>query len=260
MNTIKVCTYNIRYDTDGDGINSFAGRSAWIRECLPKIGADLIGFQEAQPHVRCWLENNLEGYCIIGSGREKDYGGEHTCIAYKKDALTLVTLDTFWLSDTPRIPGTRFHSDQSGCPRICTAALFRERKTGTMVYMYNTHLDHVGKMSRMQAITLILSRIAEDTARIPAKVILTGDMNVLPDSPVVASVTQFATPTGLLRDVTADVGGTFHGYRPTELRMKIDYIFTDMDCDTARSRAITDCTEDGVYLSDHYPVLAELAL
>ena len=255
---LKVCTYNIRCDVKVDGINCFDGRKDLILREFPKYKADIIGFQEVLPHVRNWLEENLPGYTIVGIGRDKDRGGEHVCIAYRTEKFHLVSLDTFWLSDTPRAPGSRFGTDQSACPRTCTAAILMSRDERKVVRMYNTHLDHVGKLAQAQGMTLILSRIAEDEALYPGTpVILTGDFNILPDSPVVAGIGKFSVGGRPLTDVTADVGGTFHAYKPSETLIKIDYIYTTAECDASLSKTLTD-NENGVYLSDHYPVLAEM--
>ena len=118
---IKICTFNLRYDTVTDGINSFSGRQDLIRREFPKYEADVIGFQEVRPHVHEWLEKNLAGYTVVGTGREADLGGEDMAVAFRTDSFLLVSLDTFWLSDTPHVPGSRFGTDQSSCPRICTA-------------------------------------------------------------------------------------------------------------------------------------------
>ncbi len=85
------------------------------------------------------------------------------------------------------------------------------------------------------------------------------DFNITPDSFVYKSVVTFDGCGEKLADVTADVGKTFHGYHPDRGGAKIDYIFTNLPCDPARSFTAAD-EKDGVYLSDHYPVGAFLEL
>jgi endonuclease/exonuclease/phosphatase family metal-dependent hydrolase len=257
---INVCTYNIRCDCKADGVNCFDGRKGLILREFPKYNADVIGFQEVLPHVREWLEKNMPEYTFVGTGRNADYDGEHVCTAFRSDLFQLVSLDTYWLSDTPFVPGSRFGTDQSFCPRTVTAAVLITRKERKIVRMYNTHLDHVGSMSQAQGMTLVLSRIAADEARYPGTpVILTGDFNIYPDNPIIAGISKFSVGGRLMTDVTADVGGTFHAYKPETVHSKIDYIFTTAECDASRSQTLTEC-EDGVYLSDHYPVVAELEI
>ncbi|MCR5262743.1 MAG: endonuclease/exonuclease/phosphatase family protein, partial [Clostridiales bacterium] len=195
----------------------------------------------------------------VGVGRGKNYDNESNVIAYRKDRFDLVFLETFWLSDTPHKPGSRFSTDQSDCPRICTCTILMDRENGKVFRHYNTHLDHVGKFAQAQGISLILNRIAADYDAWPLPVILTGDFNVTPDSMVYKSVVGFTGCGSPLKDATADVGPTFHGFRKDWPGSKIDYVFTTLPFDPARSATVT-AESDSLTLSDHYPVGAAVEL
>ena len=252
---LKLCSYNLRMDNPDDGINAFSCRKDYIAQAFPKYGADIIGFQEVLPHMRHWLEESLTGYTLVGTGREKDFTDEHNPIAYRTDKFLLMALDTFWLSDTPRVPGSRFSTDQSICPRICTTAVLLERGGTRRIRVYNTHLDHEGEEARRQGIRLILGRIKADEDIYPGTaVVLMGDFNAEPDSRVCEILKETA-----LEDTTAAIGGTFHSYHPERGTVKIDYIYTTAPWDAEASRALRDC-ENGVFLSDHYPVMTEISL
>jgi len=261
MSIINVFSYNLRMDTSGDGINAFSLRKDFILKEFPKYNADIIGFQETRPHMRQWLMDNFTDYQICGVGRGRDLQDESNVVAFRKDKFDLIGLETFWLSDMPHIPGSRFSTDQSPCPRICTCTTLFHRETGKSFRHYNTHLDHVGRFAQAQGISLILNRIASDYDTWALPVILTGDFNVLPDSVVRKSVLAFEGCGEKLRDVTAGVGMTFHAYNPAGRSEgdQIDYIFTNMKCDETKSFTAKD-NENGVYLSDHYPVGAFLEI
>lgn len=259
MSTIKVFTYNLRTDTKNDGINSFSNRKSFVKAEFPKYDADIIGFQEIQPHMKKWLIDNLSDYNVCGMGRGKKLDDESNVVAFRKDKFDLISLETFWLSDTPHIPGSRFSTDQSGCPRICTCTTLLHMESGKAFRHYNTHLDHEGRFAQAQGISLILNRIASDYEKWALPVILTGDFNVTPDSVVRKSVLEFTGCGSPLIDVTDNVGATFHAYRPSEVGIKIDYIFTNLQCDPSKSFTARD-SKDGVYLSDHYPVGAYLEI
>lgn len=261
MPQITVVTYNLRTDVPADGINAFQNRRGFIKSRFPAYRADLIGFQETQPHMRQWLIDSFPDYEICGIGRGKRLDDESNVIAYRRAAFDLVSLDTFWLSDTPRTPGSRFHTDQSLCPRICTCATLLQKETGRQFRHYNTHLDHEGAMAQAQGISLVLNRIASDFSTWPLPVLLTGDFNVPPDSPVYRSVIGFSGCGAPLLDATAGMDFTFHNFAPQckETREKIDYIFTNLPFDPSRSFQARD-EEGGVYLSDHYPIGAVLEL
>ena len=260
MANIRVFTFNMRTDAACDGRNAFsAERSAYIEKEFPKYEADIIGFQETRPEMRQWVIDHFPMYTVCGIGREADLQGESNIIAYRTDKFDLVSLDTFWLSDTPHRPGSRFATDQSGCPRICTVVTLRCKANGKLFRHYNTHLDHVGAFAQAQGISLILNRMVADYQTWQMPVILTGDFNVTPESKVYATVNGFDGCGAPLVDVTADVGFTFHAYQPEKKQEKIDYIFTNIPADFAKSMKATD-NENGIFLSDHYPVGASLIL
>ncbi len=259
MSNINVFTYNLRMDNRGDGINAFSSRKDYIKKTFPKYNADVIGFQEVLPHMRQWLIDNFTDYEICGVGRGANLDDESNVVAYRKDKFDLVSLETFWLSDTPRRPGTRFSTDQSPCPRICTCTTLYSREAKKVFRHYNTHLDHEGAFAQAQGISLILGRIASDYDSWALPVILTGDFNVTPDSVVIKSVSNFSGCGEKLIDVTSGITGTFHGYKPEKRLTKIDYIFTNLPCDKSKTHVADDC-ENGVYLSDHYPVGAAVEI
>ena len=41
---------------------------------------------------------------------------------------------------------------------------------------------------------------------------------------------------------------------------KIDYIFTDMACDASKSFVVPDEPVDGIYISDHRPVVSYIEI
>ena len=76
---------------------------------------------------------------------------------------------------------------------------------------------------------------------------------------MVKSVLSFNGCGEKLVDATADIPVSFHGYHPDTCRSKIDYVFTNLPFVKGSSFAATDY-ENGVYLSDHYPVGTVLEL
>jgi len=249
---MKIVTFNIRMDNPEDGKNAFPHRRALIKKAIESRAPDIIGFQEVLPHMADWLKESLGDYYIIGHGREKDLSGEQALIAYKKTAYNLHYTETFWLSPTPSIPGSRYKG-QSGCPRTCICAVF-EDKSHRLFQVWNTHLDHIGKSARLHALEQIMRTIHTCEKVLPF--ILMGDFNALPDEKELAPLFAPEFASYGLRDVTAQSGGTFHDYGTIQSE-KIDYVFA---CRAFRAQGCTlwrDC-EDGVYISDHYPLEADL--
>ena len=98
--TIKVFTFNLRVIAEVDGINIFHNRTGRISDTIKSYEPDLIGFQEVSTVMKKWLSDDLAplGYTVVGCGRGKDYRGEATCIAFKRDLFELIALETRWLS------------------------------------------------------------------------------------------------------------------------------------------------------------------
>lgn len=255
MITINTMTFNLRTDTPHDGINNFLLRTPRILSFLRREQPDLIGFQEATDLIRTWLRENLcHEYTLLGCGRGADYRGESTVLAYRTDQFEMIEARTLWLSPTPQIPASTYRCDQSACPRIVTMARLKHMEGERPFWFINTHFDHIGSSARQKEagqLTAIIDALKEPF-------ILTGDFNALPDSPEMQAICKH---TGCpIRDVTADIGGTFHAFGMRETPCKIDYIFTNAEHTAKNVRLIEDAGEHGVYLSDHYPIIADIQL
>ena len=122
---------------------------------------------------------------------------------------------------------------------------------GKDLYVASTHLDHLsGDASRMVQANEI--RRIRDTD-LGVDLILSGDLNAIPSSNVIATMTAFLTNVGTIDQYT------FPSENPTR---KIDYIlyapighFGVQNC-TVVSRS--DQQVDGVDASDHRPVVADI--
>jgi len=94
--------------------------------------------------------------------------------------LALLETDTFWLSNTPFEPGSRFPG--AGCPRLATFALFRlsaaAEKHPRDIALINTHLDHVSDAQRRIGASMVLHRARyEALVRPGVPIFVTGDLN-----------------------------------------------------------------------------------
>ena len=94
-------TFNIRYGLADDGINIWDNRKEMVIKSITDKLPDIIGFQEALPFVRDYLDKNSPGYLHVGTGRDEDLNGEDNCIAIRQDSFELIALETFWLSHEP---------------------------------------------------------------------------------------------------------------------------------------------------------------
>lgn len=249
---MKFVTFNIRCDHDQDGANSFRFRKPLILRTIREKQPDILCFQEVLPHVADWLRENLNGYVTLGCGRSAELEDEQMTVAFRADKYNLMEMHTFWMSETPFVPGSRYE-EQSICPRTCTEVLLFERDTRRVVRVLNLHLDHVGEGARRLGLKQVLTHL--DSAKLfpDAPIIMAGDFN---DHPASGIWQAFEDHPGYT-DATKDIGQTFHNFMRETGHGQIDYIFVRGGLECVKVEKWT-AEENGVYLSDHYPLCAEL--
>lgn len=255
----SVVTFNLRTESVGDGPNYFFNRAPFIITKIRSEMSDVICFQECNTRMLKWLKASLYEYEVVGMGRNAGLDGESNPVAYRKDKFDLFGFDQFWLSPTPFVPGTRYEH-QSRCPRICMTVCLSPKNTGKIFRVYNTHLDHVDAESRVLGMGRVLDKISEDNAKMRLPFVITGDMNATPDEISMQKVMDFKEIP--IQDVTSNTPLTFHGYNPARRsEYRIDYIFADKELECGEASVWDDVYEVGenkVYLSDHYPIVADI--
>ncbi|MBR0463379.1 MAG: endonuclease/exonuclease/phosphatase family protein [Clostridia bacterium] len=251
---MKIVTFNLRYDNDGDGENRFLFRKGMILDRIEREEPDIIGFQEVLPHMAEFLRSHLRDYLCVGCGRGVHFDGENNMIAFRTDRFELMSLETFWLSETPDQPGSRY-ANQSDCPRVCTHVLLRRLPGTQCLHVFNTHLDHVSDEARILGATAIMKRVQEALSHRPAPVAIMGDMNAEPESGAIAT---FLNWKGVdLKNETPDFQASYHGFGRHLDHPQIDYIFSHGLKAIAPPVAWSEQTA-GKYLSDHKPLCVNL--
>ncbi len=252
---VKVMTYNIRFDNPADGVNQWGNREQKVFALLEKYHPDIIGVQEALYHQLKDIADNLKGYEFFGVGRDDGkQKGEHSAILIRKDRFKILEQNTFWLSKTPEVPGSK--DWDAAITRVATWAKLQDKKTKKVFVMVNTHFDHRGKEARKNSASLIKEHVAAIAGNLP--VIITGDFNFTREAP---PYEVMMNGDGLkLVDSSPDTPGTFCTFtvnsRPC---VAIDYIYHTPQWSTSNYQVIQD--NDGTYYpSDHLPVMVELSL
>src|SRR5687768_1518587 len=218
---ITVMSYNIRYDNPGDGVNQWDKRKAKVFALLKKYDPDIVGVQEALHHQLTDITGNLTNYGFIGVGRDDGKEkGEYSAILYKKDRFEVPEQNTFWLSETPDVAGSK--SWDAAITRVATWAKFRDKKSRREFVLINTHFDHIGNEARKQSAVLLKNRLSEFN-ELPA--VITGDFNCTRLEPPYQTMMN---PSGLILTDPApkDPPGTFCSFRVNSIPCRaIDYIF-----------------------------------
>lgn len=258
--TLKVATFNLRYNNPADNENAWPNRKGIATDFIKKQGLDIFGIQEGLHGQLMDIKSMTSNYEYIGVGRtDGKEKGEYTAIFYNKAKFKPISSNTFWLNSDTTAVGVK--GWDGACERIVTWALMEEIETGKRFYFFNTHFDHVGKEAREKSSELLISKVKEKGTQYP--VIVTGDFNSTPESSVYNSLTKSAgTPLIDSRGIAQKISGpewTAHsfGKTPMERRRIIDYIFVSSQMTVTNYES---CFEDhnGVYLSDHNPVVVTL--
>lgn len=250
---IKVMTFNLRHPVKDDGVNFLPNREKNILSTIETESPDLIGFQEATEYTRAFLSRALSDYVVIGCGREENYSGESCTVAFKKDMFDLISFETKWLSFSPNTVNSFYEgTDQSKYPRVYVHAELFARKEGKRLHFYNTHLDHRGATARVLGMTQIMQSVSECDAPFA----LTGDMNAPPEDIAIQIPLQITAKQ--IKDATASLTHTFNGFGRFDEGVKIDYIYTDAEF--SNTYAVEDKHENGVYISDHFPVCTTIEI
>ena len=252
---VKVMTYNIRYDNPKDDINAWPKRKERVAELIKGQNADVIGLQEALADQVAFMDNRLSGYGRIGVGRDDgSEKGEFTALYCNKARFQLRDNGTFWLSETPEIPGSR--SWDAAITRICTYVELIDLKTKTSIWFFNTHFDHKGELAKEESAKLLIRKARELAGE--SAIVLLGDFNFRPDSQPYRIIAEgFLDAFKCRKDgpETTGLGFAVNGKEGG----RIDHIFhsESMECSTYE---ILDDNDGKNYPSDHLPVVAELLI
>lgn len=259
-NALRLMSINIRLDTPDDGINQWKNRKDDLCFEIMKHNPHVFGVQEALNNQMVDLRKCLKGYKSIGVARDDGKKqGEFSALFYKKRLLKPVRSGTFWLSETPDVPGSR--GWDAACNRVVTWAEFKDRRTGNKFVAFNTHFDHLGDTARVESAQLIIRKVAELANDLP--VVLMGDFNVTAKHRAYRILTYpenevVLTDSRLKANNKAGPDYTWVTFNPDFKAIDIiDFIFTSLEVEVLNHNII-DFRESGRYLSDHLPVLTEI--
>jgi endonuclease/exonuclease/phosphatase family metal-dependent hydrolase len=259
----KVMSFNIRYGTAKDGENTWPNRKEMLFRLIESESPEILGLQEALKFQIDQMVERFPYFAVSGKGRDDGKTqGEYSSILYHSDRFSMIEEDTFWLSETPRIPGSK--SWGNSITRICSWIELLDRKDDLRLLVINLHLDHRSQNSREKSVVLVLEKFGEDIKNRP--VIIMGDFNAGEDNPAIRKILEFrdeSAPDTYLRDSFRVLQpdqqqvGTFNGFRGRKDGPKIDHVFVSRHF-LVRSAEIIDYNERGKYPSDHFPVSAVL--
>ena len=251
---INIISYNIRLNTNSDGVNAWPNRKDNVKALVKFYDADILCVQEALPEQFDYLLGNTD-FDVVGVGRDDGKRkGEFSAVYYNKNRFVKKDGGTFWLSLTPDVPSKGW---DAALNRVCSWVRLYDKSNKKEFLVFNTHYDHVGVQARIESAKLLKQKIQEIAPKLP--VVFTGDLNVTPETEAISTIKSFLTDTKEI-SIEAPYGpdGTFNAFKwDSPLINRIDYIFVNKAFKVQKYAVLSD-SKDQRYYSDHLPVFVRL--
>ncbi len=264
---MKIVSFNLRHPMVGntqnkDGVNGLISRIGMIYEKINQELPDVIAFQEMKSETADIFRKMFPDYLFVGHGREENLDGEGVFTAIRKETTDLIGLSTFWIAPRQYDCHSRY-SDQSRHPRMCTMTTLFHKESKTSYRVFNVHLDNEGEIARREGIRCVLENAMQENEKVYMPLVILGDFNETPGGTVVEGLNGSQIPR--LYDITESVSGTYHGFgkmaQQSKADKKIDYIFVSKEFKKRFKKVeLWKDTQNGLYLSDHYPICATFKL
>ncbi len=256
---VRVISYNIRFDARDDD-PAWSVRGPHLTAQIQFLDPDVLGLQEALPHQVVEVAAALPDHDHYGVGRDDGAGaGETTTVFWRRDRFEAVDTQTLWCSPTPDRPSRGW---DAALPRTVTRVILRERASGELLEVRNTHFDHVGAEARRRCAEMIAVLPPATLDGRTARRVVMGDFNAGPDSePYRALIDAGLGDARAMSPVVFGPTGTYNAFDAARGQdaAAIDHVFVGTGLGVARFAVLTDSI-GGKVISDHFPVVADLVL
>jgi len=263
--TIRVATYNVHYISlrSGDGAWSIPGwdtRKASLQESFAALDADIVAFQEMESYGRGGDKNtNLTKEFLIENNPNYTAGATGDALTfpstqpifYKTEKFNLVNQGWFFFSETPDVIYSRAFN--GSFPSFASWVELENKETGNVKKVVNIHVDFSSFTNRTRSIELVVNRV-QPWLDANEHVLVVGDLNARLGSKVHAYLEMIGMQF-------ADVkGSTYHFNRGLHLFDAIDHIAYSNAFEVIGNPAVIQENYDGMWPTDHYPVVVDLKL
>lgn len=256
MEKVRFITFNLRFENDLDGPDSWVNRRDFVVRLIRKYSPGIIGSQEGKNSQLLFLEEQLSEYSMQATNRVTDEKSQYPTLFIRKASFDILEGEEFWLS---RTPGIHLSKDwDSAFPRMMSAARVKCRSSGFTFWAVVTHLDHLGTEARYRQAELLAGWVSKRTE----PVVVMGDFNDAPGSrahDVLTSGRAGLIDTWLRAGrEEGESSYTHHGFEGIPGGARMDWILASGSLGVEDVRILRDA-ENGRYPSDHFPFLADLS-
>lgn len=243
--------------------HTVAKRTARVLKLITTYQPDSLGVQECSAPWREYFNTALSsiGYSRIGADKNPKIG-----IIYNCSTLKPIANGSFWLTEAPeslKISKEWSTGNDGITERLGMYVVFEVIATGERYIHFNTHIDtNKNSMIQSKQVGVILEYIEKISAEYDGiPVVLTGDFNFNSESS--AYKTLLSTTLGdtkKLCDISSG-GGSFNKFIGRDYAsLPIDQIVATKSGFIFDEYKVIYDTFDGRFASDHYAVLADIAI
>ncbi|WP_295935695.1 endonuclease/exonuclease/phosphatase family protein [uncultured Alistipes sp.] len=258
-NTLKVMSFNVRYNAAGDtGDTNWDMRKTACVKMINKVRPDVIGMQEPRTVQRTYLKDNLMDYEMLEVPNTGTGAGGNSVLLYNTTRFAKIDWGYYFLSATPDVPSTPWGVSEQWHTTVW--AHLKEIGTDKEFWFFTTHMPayDTGQLGRVNGALLNVAKMKEIAGE-NAKVAIAGDMNCsyATDDIKREALTPYYQWM-LAGRALAPTGDAYsfnnYGVGTATAKRNLDHVFYRNMTMGMSFRTLTD--NYGVtYISDHYPVL-----
>ena len=252
--TITMMSCNVRCLHPEDlGKESWLYRADLMIDDITQVAPGIIGFQEVTGVHYDYLVDCLPQYDSVIDYRDNSLLSEGCPIFYHTDLYALVDKGSFWLSETPDVMSKDWGAAHY---RICSYVILKNNADGKEFVVFNAHLDHVSDEARINGIQVVLDKIAQ-FGGLPA--VIMGDFNALEGSQTYISATENFLDAQYAATYSVNTH-TYQNWGNPDKFKRLDYFMLSKTGIDAIAYRVQSAVVDGVYYSDHCPIVLDLRL
>lgn len=257
----RFMSFNIRYfNNNVDKNNGWDQRKHALPAMINDVRPVVAGLQECSRRQEEYIVARSHGYKSVnfalrtGEAALKPLSYVDPVI-YDSTKVQVVDYGGFWLSETPDEFSQSWNSKE---PRCALWVKFKFLAGGKEFIFINTHLDHVSVEARKNGVDVILARLAQiNKGKLP--MILVGDMNAQLQNEDSLERLEKEWQYTLKTAADSDPKYTFNGFGRSWTGT-IDYIWTKGVKKCSKYRVVARKYCDAAFISDHYPIYADLEM
>ncbi len=268
--SLRVMTYNVFHDMYYDDAKTLPRDITALAKFIKSQDVDVFGTQETRPEHEVQILKEMPNYRCY-EGIKLKGSDDYNMIFWNADKYKKVSSGFQYLTSTPYVESK---IPESNSFRGFSYVVLESLATHKQFMFVNVHLtyrnaqgdvnDDNARFKQVQ----YLNKFLEGSRCEGMPVILVGDFNSIPSSQTITSVERlerFGSTLKLAKNKD-DVGGTLSGVSGFTERDKDKYIFDHIFVTSDRiatdyySVIDADCKQNGRYLSDHLPIVADITI